>query len=218
MIMTYMINTDKLNDDKLFEDYYNVMSAYRQNKIRKYIFRKDRNLSLGAGILLNYGLKQYGLNECDMRYAASNNEKPHFADRPDLHFNISHSGTMVICSFSDTEIGVDIEKITSIDLDIAKRFFCTSEYEFIVSQTSDMERKEAFFRIWVLKESFMKMTGLGMSILTDSFEINLGDSITVKHKVDDQIYNFKEYKADEYRIAVCSTTAEFGESIKIIEY
>ncbi len=216
--MIYMINTDKLNDDMLFEDYYKVMSAYRQNKIMKYKFRKDRNLSLGAGMLLDYGLKQYGLNECNMRYAAGNNEKPYFADRPEIHFNISHSGTMVICSFANTEIGVDIEKITSVDFDIARRFFCTSEYEYILSQTSDMGRKEAFFRIWVLKESFMKITGLGMSLLTDSFEIIPGDNITVKHSVDDQIYNFKEYKTDEYRIAVCSTMAEFGESIEIVKY
>ncbi|MGB8451533.1 MAG: 4'-phosphopantetheinyl transferase superfamily protein [Anaerocolumna sp.] len=210
-----MINTDKLNDDKLFQDYYNEMSAYRQKKIMKYKFRKDRNLSLGAGILLDYGLKQYGLNECNMRYAAGNNDKPYFADRPDIHFNISHSGTMVICSFSNAEIGVDIEKITGMDFNIARRFFCTAEYEYIINQTTDMERKEAFFRIWVLKESFMKMTGLGMSLLIDSFEIILEDKITVKHSVNDQIYSFKEYKVDEYRIAICSTIAEDEESAKI---
>lgn len=213
-----MINTYKLNDDKLFQNYYNIMSSYRQKKIMKYKFRKDRNLSLGAGILLDYGLKQYGLNECDMRYAAGNNEKPCFLDWPYLHFNISHSESMVICSFSNKEIGVDIEKITGIDSDIAKRFFCTSEYEYILSQTFDRKRKEAFFRIWVLKESFMKMTGLGMSLLTNSFEIILGDNITVKQCVDDQIYNFKEYKVDEFRIAVCSTIAEYEESIEIVKY
>lgn len=218
MLKTYMMNTDKLNDERLFENYFSIMSSYRQKKIEKYKLRKDRNLSLGAGILLDYGLKQYGLNECNMRYSAGNNGKPFFLELPYLHFNISHSESMVVCSLSDKEIGVDIEKITDIDFDIAKRFFCASEYEYILSQPSNSKRKETFFRIWVLKESFMKMTGFGMSLMTNSFEFILGDNITVKQCVANQIYYFKEYKKDEYRIAICNATAEDEESIDMVKY
>jgi 4'-phosphopantetheinyl transferase len=216
MIKTYLLNIEGLFDDKLFQDNFNIMSTYRQNKIRNYKFRIDQNLSLGAGILLNYGLQQYGLRELDMEYAIGINNKPYFLNKPDIRFNISHSGTMVICSFSDKEIGIDIEKITegSIDIDIAKRFFCISEYEYIIRQNTSIKQKEAFYRLWVLKESFMKVTGIGMTLLFDSFEIVMEDNISVEQSVDDQKYFFKEYKVDDYRIALCSTIADQDDGVE----
>ncbi len=219
MINTYLLNIDVLSDNKLYHDKFHIMSAYRQNKIRNYRYRIDQNLSLGAGILMDYGLRQYGLREPEMEYGVGSNNKPYFLNKPDIHFNISHSGTMVICTFSDKEIGVDMEKVTEkdIDIDIAKRFFCTSEFQHILNQDTVSKQKEAFYRLWVLKESFMKITGLGMSLLLNSFEFLLDHTITLKHTVDNQIYYFNEYKYDEYRVAVCSTLKEPDIHLNLIE-
>ena len=48
-----ILDVSFLYDDKIFNDYYKQMPEYRRNKIDFFKFKKDRCLSLGAGILIN---------------------------------------------------------------------------------------------------------------------------------------------------------------------
>ena len=77
------------------------------------------------------------------------------------------------------EVGVDVE-ITDpeIDLNIARNYFYNSEYENIMKSDNPSEE---FFKYWVLKESYMKYTGLGFNLSLDSFEIILDDEIKLKN-------------------------------------
>lgn len=93
-------------------------------------------------------------------------------------FNLSHSGHYVLCSIADTETartGCDLEKTGIPRLKVARRFFCRSEWDYIQKKVSEDERKEAFYRYWVLKESFMKATRLGMKLPLDAFAIRLSE-------------------------------------------
>jgi 4'-phosphopantetheinyl transferase len=49
--------------------------------------------------------------------------KPFLLEEPDVHFNVTHSGQWVVCAFDSVEVGIDIEEINPISLDIAQRFF-----------------------------------------------------------------------------------------------
>jgi len=198
----YKLNTKQLESLEVFEHFYAEVSEERQHKIDNMRQRKGKLLSLGAGILIDKGLKEYGLREAKVRIALGENEKPYFLDYPEIHFNISHSEKMVLAVFSDTEVGCDIEYIAPIKMEIAKRFFCSSEYEFIMQQGEE-KRTETFYRFWTLKESFMKATGLGMKLPMDSFCVRLGDEIHVEHQLGDGKYYMKEWGDGEYRAAMC---------------
>ena len=119
----YLLDCSVLDDDSVFYKYYNLMSAYRKNKIDRLIPRKSKNLSLGAGILLDYYLRQHKLQEKEMVYSFNQSEKPYFSNYPNLCFNLSHSGNIAICVFSDKEVGCDVEQIDKPLEDVAKRFF-----------------------------------------------------------------------------------------------
>jgi 4'-phosphopantetheinyl transferase len=59
-----------------------------------------------------------------------------------------------------------------------------------------------FFRYWVLKESYMKYTGLGFNLELDQFEILIGDEITLKGNENN--LKFSLFDVENYKLAACS--------------
>ena len=105
-----------------------------------------------------------------------------------------------MCAISDKEVGVDVEYIDpEIDLNIAKHYFYNSEYENIMNAKN---KSEEFFKYWVLKESYMKYTGLGMNLELKSFEIIIEDTIRLKN--DNKNLKFNLFNIKNYKIATAS--------------
>lgn len=203
-IKVYVADVNKLEDAELFLRLYNHVSPERRAKTDRMIFGKDKRLSLGAGVLLETALAAEGVTDFTM--TVDHNNKPRLVHRDDIRFNISHSGTKVMCVVSDHDIGCDVEQVVDIDMEIAKRFFFAKEYETLMKCKDRGDRNDLFFRYWTLKESFMKATGLGFKLAPDDFCIILdGTDIRVRQKVDDKSYYFREYPLnDGYMYAVCS--------------
>ena len=206
MLKTYIACTDELENSMLFFSLYAGMPQYRKEKIDRMVFPKDKRLSIGAGVLLDYALTLEGISDRDIIYVQ--NQKPCLKNS-NIRFNLSHSGNMVFCAVSDKDVGCDVEQITDIDMQIAARFFFHEEYEAISACPDSTSRNDLFFRYWTLKESFMKVTGLGFKLNLDDFCIDLrSDGIDVKQSVDSRNYYFKEYTADTgYEFSVCTADA-----------
>jgi len=202
-VRLYTMNTEQLADDACFQECYSQLSAYRRAKIDRYRFIKDKRLSLGAGMLMDRGLREYGLKEADVTIGQQKNGKPYLPEHPHIHFNLSHSENMVLAVFAGAEVGCDIEYTKEADLKLAKRFFCPEEYEFLASLEGE-ERNSAFYRLWTLKESFLKATGMGMELPLNSFGFYLSDGIIkVRQSYDKLEYSFRQYSFGKYWAAVC---------------
>ena len=209
----YVIDSAKFNDDRIFNESINLISSYRREKIMRRKLREDKNMCLAAGILLNKELEKYGLSERETEYSIGEHGKLYFKNLPELYFNISHSGGIVICAFSDCEVGCDVEKIRCVDLKLAKRFFSQNEYEYIISKSSDNKKYSAFFRIWTLRESYMKAVGNGISMSLGSFEINLDGEMGIIDKRLGRKYYFKEYDTVKgYKISCCCEHNNFEDN------
>lgn len=87
------------------------------------------------------------------------------------YFNISHSGDYVVCVFGRiSDIGIDIEKrrpLEEIDL-IAQSFFSKAERD-LLNKCPPQKREFLFFKIWTLKESYIKARKMGVAIDLASF-------------------------------------------------
>ena len=77
----------------------------RREKVSRFLFEKDRRLCLGAGMLLAHALREAGA--ADLRLSTMPEGKPVLADRPDIHFNLSHSGTLAVCAVSGLPVGAN---------------------------------------------------------------------------------------------------------------
>lgn len=218
MIHILYADVQPLNDDKIFQHFYNNVSEERQNKINSFRFRKDKNLSLGASVLLDEGLKKYyGLREKNMTYGSRKNKKPYFINAPEIFFNVTHSETMAAVVFSGGEIGIDIEKINGADLKIAKRFFAEEEYNHILS--AENQSKE-FYRLWTLKESFMKVTGLGLQLPLNQFCIKFNENKIYADcdVIKDKLYFYENNSVDGYCLSVCSGSEIINPDFGCIEF
>ena len=102
--------------------------------------------------------------------------KPSLTREFEMQFNMSHSGSMAAYAFAPAgSLGIDIEQVRSLsDLEgIAQKHFCLAETEELLSITDESQRRDAFFRCWTRKESYIKAVGEGLSLPLDQFQVTL---------------------------------------------
>ena len=218
MIKTFIMDVRQLESESAFDKALQAVSPYRRQKIALLKHKKDKNRSLGAALSLNAALRDYELEERSMEYDLEKQGKPVFRYYPEIHFSLSHSGDFAICSIGDVESGSDIEWVRSGKTHLAERFFAEEELAWIRKADSAGEQEDRMFRIWTMKESFLKVTGLGMSLPLKDFAVVMEDADTIflRHHVNEKIYFMKEYTMPEYntediryKVSVCSESPDF---------
>jgi len=87
------------------------------------------------------------------------NKKPFVQNRrgDDLHYNVSHSGDLILIAVSNSEVGIDIEKINDSFSykEILPHNFSDEEILFI-------KKPEDFYLLWTRKEALLKATAKGI--------------------------------------------------------
>lgn len=217
-IRLYAADVSCLESSKLYNKALSVLDEERRARAERIKNEAGARLSAGAGLLMKNALTDIR-DECgimvleddgSVRVKYGDNGKPYLEGRQDIFFNLSHSGNIVICAIAPCEVGCDIERIRPGRGKIAERYF--SEEERFFAGLSERN----FFRMWTLKESFMKVTGKGLSLPLDSFSISIHEGenassydepsyISVRQNVDERSYIFREYSvSDGYCCSVCA--------------
>jgi 4'-phosphopantetheinyl transferase len=80
-----------------------------------------------------------------------------------------------VCAVYDSAIGVDIEKIRPVNVNVINKVCNKQELEYIYSGKEKMS--ERFFEIWTFKEACFKRIGTG---ITDFESISYFDSYNNK--------------------------------------
>ena len=97
-----------------------------------------------------------------LEFMYGKNGKPYLRDYP-FYFNLSHSGTYVVCVISEREIGVDIQEHRGGNVErIAKRYFHPEELQAL-DKCEPAGRMKVFFDLWAAKEAYGKYTGDGIA-------------------------------------------------------
>lgn len=85
--------------------------------------------------------------------------KPFFPDFPNHHFNISHSGEIVVCALDSAPVGVDIQKARQWREGLLREV-CSPEERDWMRRRDDSQ--EAFAQLWSMKEARCKHSGRGL--------------------------------------------------------
>ena len=204
----YIASVKPLEEDALYQRVYELAGERRRRKTDSLRFRTDRNLSLGAAYLLRAACADRGVDYEAQTVLEDENGKPYFKDVP-LHFSLSHSGDRVLCAVSSVPVGCDTERVRPVSLKAAERFFSSDEYARLEAQSDEAARQALFFRLWTLKESYMKCTGLGFRLPLNGFSIDIGGrAVRVHRDGDGNGYTFFENSTvDGYCCACCVQSA-----------
>ncbi|NNF29389.1 MAG: 4'-phosphopantetheinyl transferase superfamily protein [Gemmatimonadetes bacterium] len=112
-----------------------------------------------------------GRRPSSLRFREGAHGKPFMDEGPS--FNLSHSGDRLLIGVSKAgRVGVDLEEERPVRemVALARKKFAAEEVELFLAATA-ADRVETFFRIWTLKEAYLKGVGTGLSTRLDSFAV-----------------------------------------------
>ena len=176
----------------------------RQKRIERCKDLESKKQMLTAGLLLRKVLGIYGIDALAIEKGP--NGKPMVEG---IHFNLSHTDGLVICAVSDLPVGCDVEKVRQAPEGVAERFFHENERAYLATYSDTFD--EQFFRLWTIKESYIKMTGEGMHLPMSEYEICIGEDIFVLRDGKKQNCFIKEYSIPGYQVSVCAEEELFSE-------
>lgn len=155
-----------------YAKWYSLMNKDKQVRVDHFRFEEDRKGAVAGEMLARKAIAEWcNVTPESVIFDTQKYGKPYVKDLS-VEFNISHSGDMVVCAVDDKPIGIDIEKIRSIDLMVARRICTDEELQYLFGHTpteqdftytSDTKILTRFFELWTAKEAYGKCTGTGMS-------------------------------------------------------
>ena len=229
----YTASVDCLKDPALYQKTLMLLPAQRRESAERMKVESGKRLSAGAGLLLmaaladvltdapaEASLSDQGFQYHDiqafsaLRFGQGEHGKPYLPDYPQVHFNLSHSGNRVMCAVSAHACGCDVEQISHKKKQIDMVIRCLAESEQRLAAVSAVH----FYRIWTLKESILKLSGEGIVIPLNSFEVSL-DPPAVRQDFFPEPILLKEYDTlqDEYCCALALSGGELPETMTEVD-
>lgn len=165
------------------------LSPSRKAHIQQLKQSEDQTRSLCAELLLRQLLQQLGLHDAILHRKP--NGQPYLTNC-DLYVSISHRHEMVACAVSQTPVGIDVEHVRPINLQLCRHVCTPEEKAYLLSGAQipdyalcrDPDILQRFFEIWTAKEAYFKKCGTG---ITDLKSVNILPLQRQIHTVDDYI-------------------------------
>lgn len=148
-----------------------------KERIQKFVFTRDAKASLIGRLLLRkcisefldvpYNVLKLGRNEDNRPVVAYPERIPSPFD-----FNVSHQGDFSVLAADEyVNVGIDVMKAEYLGgktiqdfFSVMRRQFTPQEWNFVEQPGTENELVRRFYRLWCLKESFVKAMGPGLAI------------------------------------------------------
>ena len=154
-------------------DFLNLEEKIRLSRIQN---EKDRDkFILCHGCLHLVAGRYLQIDPVHVKFIQGENGKLFLASYPgeQLYFNLSHSDKYALFAFGDTKnIGIDIEFVQHVaEINLMSRSIMTDREFLIWTSFPDSLKEKLFYRIWTLKEAYVKALGLGLTKNLVSFDV-----------------------------------------------
>jgi 4'-phosphopantetheinyl transferase len=187
-----------------------LLDASEQLRADRFRMAEDRESYIAAHALIRVMLSNVaGNTPTDWRFRTTDSGKPMLdptqAPR-DLHFSLSHTRGLVACAVGwPYPMGIDAEAWRApAPIELAMRFFAPAEAHLVAAGRTPIEQCSTFYRLWTLKEAYLKATGQGLATELDSFAVSLDPvSITIAGTASCVAWHFAEFlPSPEHSVAL----------------
>jgi 4'-phosphopantetheinyl transferase len=211
MIEVFAVDISQHPVPERYEHLLTLVSPEKSARIRRFYRIEDRLRGLVADILIRHIIIcKTGIRNNDIQFYTNDYGKPFLKGRDDFQFNLSHSGIWVVAVVDTQPVGIDVEQIQLIDLDISKNYYSSDEHRELMSKD---DKFSYFFTLWSLKESYIKIVGKGLSLPLNSFSITFFSPEDIRIKAEEQLLEnifFRQYNVHkDYKMAVCALHRDF---------
>lgn len=198
MVKVYAVN---IRGIVINPEWLSFVSDHKRQRL--YGIRDPQSLAqtLTGDLLIRFLAIQYlGVNNQNLLFQTTEFGKPYLvtSNQP-FHFNLSHSGHWVICAVDQSPVGIDVQLMESIDLNLAKNVLTPQDYRHYL-KLSPEQRLDYFYDLWTLRESLLKLTGQSLSN-----PVSMQIDPLEKQSVYYQRYQFEP----EYCLAACALSNQF---------
>lgn len=142
-----------------------LLDNQERMRAKKFYYERDRK-----DFVIAHALKRKRIaeklsiqNPSSLKFASGPYGKPYLPDE-DIHFNLSHSnGVSALILSTNGPCSIDIEvhrKIRQLPM-LVQKTMTNTEQNKIQAAPSQLN---AFFDRWVLKEAFLKLSGIGLNV------------------------------------------------------
>lgn len=197
-----------------------ALPASTRERLARFATQGDRARSAVAHLLFRLvAARTLNVEDDWIRVATDAHGKPYLRNARGFHFNLAHAGDWAVCATDSQPLGVDVEVVRPIDVDVAARIFSRQESRDLLRQ-KPVQRLRRFYELWTLKESYLKAVGTGLRIPPDSFTIRIraGGEIALRGPRALTGYHFQRCDVDQdYPAAVCATHEAFARRVVYVE-
>lgn len=220
MAELYIVNMDEVMCKFTNEYIAEMISNQRVEYIKQYHEWNEKKRRILAELLIIKYLKENHIKaECIYRY--NKYGKPYLRDVEQLYFSIAHSGKWVICAFDDFEIGADVERVDQDNLIVIEKVLSEDE-KVLFCKMSPYNKVMQFCRIWTMKESFVKVMGMGLNYglkCINTVELEKRKIFTIQGLGS---YRFQSFMIDhKHFVSLCmseNSIFSIGDSVKYFTF
>ncbi|GBN57605.1 L-aminoadipate-semialdehyde dehydrogenase-phosphopantetheinyl transferase [Araneus ventricosus] len=139
----------------------------------RFAFVQDCKTSMVGQLLMRKVVNEcLGLPYDAILFSRSSSGKPFLEKCDGFDFNVSHHGDFcVLAAEHNSRVGVDVMKVehrgkrsVTEFFSLMQRQFSSHEWDFIAQPGLEKEQLRRFFRLWCLKESYVKAIGTGIVV------------------------------------------------------
>ncbi|XP_014673350.1 PREDICTED: L-aminoadipate-semialdehyde dehydrogenase-phosphopantetheinyl transferase-like [Priapulus caudatus] len=155
-------------------------------RIHKFVFRKDAKAALVGRLLLRKVIaEKLDIPWQKVKLVRTEKGKPILEDTEDhrISFNIAHQGdyTVLASEMGPSTVGIDVMKAERPNgikglkdfFRLMRRQYTDHEWVTILKNPDEQEQLCAFYRLWCLKESYIKAVGIGIGFELKRMEFHI---------------------------------------------
>lgn len=170
-----------------------------RSRIEKFVYRRDALASLVGRLLTRaYCCTAAGLSWDRLDLRRDQNGKPYLKCDGNVKFNVSHQGKYVVLAGEASDrvesLGVDVMKQEYTGgkpvaefFRLMEKNFARNEWTWIDRPSDHVEKTRRFFRLWTLKESYVKATGTGITVPLDEIEFTVPSDLSRDCFINDSV-------------------------------